>query len=573
MSDKLELNSHDRSISSLRTLRMPEDNDIFWFRDDLHQPFPISPLGMTTIQKHHAWGYHVGAEVTKLPPSKGGHVKIHKGRVMLGFEALTDPEEIGARAAEFGRLLEYVGPNWDKWYNQHIDEVKQGLNFMASVNDDMSDTDLHRGLVRAEAINKRNWEIHFTCMYVADVLYFGFEGFCKEHGLEEKDFTAMLKGIDTMATRTDTALWELAKLADGYGVANMIVDLDSKTILAELEKDPQGIMWVKAFNGFLNAYGHRISAAHLDVIFPTWIEDPSPVMETLKTYIFKVRQGWDIEADRAAMIKEGEAEANAFAAKLNEADRKEFEKQLDIGKKIYQFQEDHGFYIDGSSTARLHDVAMVCGRRLVSYGLLEKFDDVVFLNFYELAEVMGALVENRNPAIYHYRRLILPLVKERKEGWQQAADSQEAPLTMGSIPEKVEDPILIKVFGMIDEVLKAGKVEELEIMDKFEGYPGAPGIAEGIARVVTNFEGFAKIQRGEILVCPYTATAWTPLFPKIKAVVTDTGGMLTHAAITAREYRLPAVVGTWRATRSIKDGDLIRVDGTAGTVEIIKRAS
>ncbi|MGD0232033.1 MAG: hypothetical protein ABSC19_17035, partial [Syntrophorhabdales bacterium] len=181
MDDKLNLDTHDRSISSLRTLRMPEDNDIFWFRDDLHQPFPISPLGMTTIQKHHAWGYHVGAEVTKLPPSKGGHVKIYKGRVMLGFEALSDPDEIGKRAAEFGRLLDHCGAHWDEWYNSYIDEVKQGLNFMASVNDGMSDTDLYNAIKRSEAINKRNWEIHFTCMYMADVLYFGFEGFCKEH--------------------------------------------------------------------------------------------------------------------------------------------------------------------------------------------------------------------------------------------------------------------------------------------------------------------------------------------------------------------------------------------------------
>lgn len=573
MYDKLNLDTHDRSISGLRSLRMPDDSDIFWFRDDLHQPFPISPLGMTTIQKHHAWGYHVGAEVTKLPPSKGGHVKIYKGRVMLGFEALTDPDEIGRRAAEFGKLLEHCAANWDEWYNQHIDEVKEGLNFMASVSDKFSDKDLHAALRRSEAINKRNWEIHFTSMYVADVLYFGFEGFCKERGLEEKDFTVMLKGIDTMATKTDTALWELAKLADGYGIADKILQLDSKAVLGQLEKEPQGITWTKAFNNFLDTYGHRISAAHLDVIFPTWIEDPSPVMDTLKTYIPKVRQGWDIRADRQAMIKEGEAAADAFAAKLSDADRAEFQKQLAIGRKIYQFQEDHGFYIDGSSTARLHDVAMVCGRRLAKYGLLAQADDVFFLNYHDLEEVMAGLAENRNPAIYHYRRLTLPLVKERKEGWQQVSAAQEAPLTMGSIPEKVEDPILIKVFGMIDEVLKAGKVEELEIMDVFEGYPGAPGIAEGVARVVTSFEGFSKLQPGEILVCPYTATAWTPLFPKIKAVVTDTGGMLTHAAITAREYRIPAVVGTWRATRSVKDGDFIRVNGNAGTVEILKKAS
>jgi pyruvate, water dikinase len=570
--EKPDLDTHDRSISSLRTLRLPEDNDIFWFRDDLHQPYPISPLGMTTVQKHHAWGYHVAAETTSLPPSKGGHVKIYKGRVMLGFEALTDPDEINRRAGEFGKLLSHCAANWDAWYNGHIDEVKQGLNFMASVNDAMSDPDLHHAIRRSEAINKRNWEIHFICMYVADVLYFGFEAFCKQHGLEEKEFTGMLRGIDTMATRTDAGFWELARLAEGYGLADKMLGLDAPVVLSALEKEPRGSDWLNALNRFLDVYGHRITAAHLDVIFPTWVEDPAPVLETIKTFIPRVRKGWDIQADREAMIRAGQAAADLFKETLNDADRGEFDRQLAIGKKIYQFQEDHGFYIDGSSTARLHEVAMVCGRRLMKYGLLEKPEDVFFLNYYELEEVMGALVEHLGPAIYHYRRLTLPLVKERKEGWDQVSTAQEAPLTMGTIPEKVEDPILIKVFGMTDELLKAGKVEELEVMDLFEGYPGAPGIAEGVARVLKSFEAFPSLQPGDILVCPYTATAWTPLFPKIKAVVTDTGGMLTHAAITAREYGIPAVVGTWRATRSIADGDYIRVDGNAGKVEILKKA-
>jgi len=573
MSDKMNLDLHDRSISGLRTLRMPEDSDIFWFRDDLHQPYPISPLGMTTIQKHHAWGYHVGADATKLPPSKGGHVKIHKGRVMLGFEALSDPEEIGKRAVEFGRLLDHCRVHWDEWYNNHIGEVKQGLTLMASVNDGMSDTDLHRLLVRSEAVNKRAWEIHFTCMYVADVLYFGFEGFCKGHGLDEKDFTGMLKGLDTMATRTDTALWDLAKLAIELGIADKMLSLDTKLVLDELKKNAKAATWLTAFNQFLDTYGHRITAAHLDVLFSTWIEDPTPIVDTLKTYIPKVRQGWDINADRIEMIQEGEIAANAFRSKLSEADATEFDTQLEIAKKIYQFQEDHGFYIDGASTAGLHDVAMVCGRRLVQYGLLKQADDVCFLNYNDLAEIMEGLSQHRDPAIYHYRRMTLPLVKERRAGWDEALAAQEAPLTMGTIPEKLEDPILIKVFGMVDAVLKAGKVEELKVMDVFEGYPGAPGVAEGIARVVKSFEGFAGLTTGEILVCPYTATAWTPLFPKIKAIVTDTGGMLTHAAITAREYRIPAVVGTWRATRSINDGDYIRVNGDTGVVEILKKAA
>ena len=499
-------------------------------------------------------------------------MKIYKGRAMLGFEAITDPDEIAKRSAEFNKLLDYARPNWDTFYNGYIDEVKQGLIFMASVHDGFADTDLHQALRRSEAINRRNWEIHFILMYVADMLYFGFEAFCKEHGLAEKDFTVMLKGLDTMATKTDAGLWELAKLADTYGIADTILTLDAKQVLAQLASEPQGPAWIDAFNAFLDAYGHRIAAGHLDIIFPTWIEEPSPAIDTLKTYISRARKGWDIHLDRQAMIKEAEQAANAFMATLSPKDKAAFQMQLEIGKKIYRFQEDHGFYIDGASTAGLHDVAMSAGRRLTHYGLLSTPDDVFFLNYAELEETLALLAENRIPALYHFKRLIPPLVKERKEGWEQVALLKEAPLTLGKIPEKAEDPILVKVFGMVDEVLKAGKVEELKVMDIFEGYPGSPGIAEGTARVITSFEEFAKLQPGEILVCPYTATAWTPFFPRIKAVVTDTGGMLTHAAITAREYGIPAVVGTWRATRSIKDGDYIKVDGSAGVMEVLKKS-
>jgi pyruvate,water dikinase len=571
MYDDLDLNDMDRSISGMRTLRIPDDEDIFWFRDDLHQPYPISPLGMTTIQKHHAWGYHVAAEETKLPPSKGGHVKIFKGRVFLGFEELKDGAEIGRRAAEFVKLLDYLRDDWDVYYTRHIEEVKQGLNFMGSVNDGMSDTDLSYAIRRSEEINKRNWEIHFALMYPADALYFEFEAFCKEHGIEEKDATIMLKGLDTMATRTDQGFWELAKLADEAGIGELFFKEDSKELFKKLKGNDQASKWLESFHQFLEVYGHRITAAHLDVIFPTWIEEPTPVLETIKTYIPRVRQGWNIRDEREKMIKETQEASDHFMVKLPSEKQEKFKKLLDVGRKIYQFQEDHGFYIDGASTARLHDVAMVCGRRLEQWGLLEQPEDVFFLNYNELEEVMAGLARNRNAAIYHYRRMIPCTVKERKWGWNQVKELREAPLTLGMVPEKVTDPIMIKVFGMIDEVIKAGKVEELKVMDRFEGYPGAPGIIEGPARVITSFEDFPKLQHGEILVCPYTATAWTPLFPKIKAVITDTGGMLTHAAITAREYRIPAVVGTWRATKSIQDGDIIRVDGNLGIVEILKR--
>lgn len=320
---------------------------------------------------------------------------------------------------------------------------------------------------------------------------------------------------------------------------------------------------------FLGVYGNRISAAHLDVMFPTWKEEPTPVLETIKSYFQRMDDGWDLFEVRDEVARQREQAIEACVRKLPEHDRAEFERFLKAAQRIYAYQEDHGFYIDQGCTAALHDSLMACGRRLEKSGLLEKSDDVFFLTFSELVEILGDLALDEKIGAYHYQVLVPPLVEERKKDWEKAR-GLGAPLTIGKVPETMTDPIAIKVFGVVDEVLHP-KAENV-IVERIEGFPGAPGKAEGPARVITRFEDFPTLQSGEILVCPYTGTAWTPLFLKIEGVVTDTGGMLTHAAIAAREYGIAAVVGTWKATRSIRNGDIIRVDGDAGIVEIIKRA-
>ena len=101
------------------------------------------------------------------------------------------------------------------------------------------------------------------------------------------------------------------------------------------------------------------------------------------------------------------------------------------------------------------------------------------------------------------------------------------------------------------------------------GTAASPGVAEGPARVVKTVKEISDIREGEILVCTITSPAWAPIFSKIEAAVTDIGGVMSHAAIVCREYGLPAVVGTGRATSQIRTGQLLRVDGSAGTVTIL----
>ena len=104
------------------------------------------------------------------------------------------------------------------------------------------------------------------------------------------------------------------------------------------------------------------------------------------------------------------------------------------------------------------------------------------------------------------------------------------------------------------------------------GSPASPGVVEGPTKVITDHRDFIKVKTGTILVCPYASPAITTIFSKIRGLVTDTGGMLSLAATIAREYGIPAVSGTSVATKIVNDGDIIRVDGTKGRVEIISRA-
>jgi pyruvate,water dikinase len=101
------------------------------------------------------------------------------------------------------------------------------------------------------------------------------------------------------------------------------------------------------------------------------------------------------------------------------------------------------------------------------------------------------------------------------------------------------------------------------------GIAAAPGEYRGPVRVIVDEDAFDRLQPGDVLVCPITSPVWSVLFPNVGALVTDTGGILSHPAIIAREYRIPAVVATGTATQALHDGQVVSVDGTAGTVTVI----
>jgi len=215
--------------------------------------------------------------------------------------------------------------------------------------------------------------------------------------------------------------------------------------------------------------------------------------------------------------------------------------------------EDHGFWIDFGATYRVRRVLLEFGRRLCEAGAIAQYSDVFYLTLDEVRALAAAphggdhraLVELRRREVDHFQAITPPPAL--------GADN-------GLPPEDPMSRFFGKFFGAPPAAADAP--------DVLKGNPGSPGTARGPAKVVRSLSDAAKLQRGDVLVAETTAPSWTPLFATAAAIVTDAGGVLSHCAVVAREYGIPAVVGMGRATMTIRDGQIVEVDGDAGFVRI-----
>ena len=139
------------------------------------------------------------------------------------------------------------------------------------------------------------------------------------------------------------------------------------------------------------------------------------------------------------------------------------------------------------------------------------------------------------------------------------------------VPDVIDDPAIVMLWGITRESLDAWLSTGADAdPNELKGFAACRGVVEGTARIVKSVDEISRLQQGDILVCQITNPTWAPIFQTIVAAVSDIGGSMSHAAIVAREYGLPAVVGTGNATSRIKDGQRIRVDGGRGIVTILQ---
>jgi pyruvate,water dikinase len=242
-----------------------------------------------------------------------------------------------------------------------------------------------------------------------------------------------------------------------------------------------------------------------------------------------------------------------------EAVRNQFESMVQSGRQGAFLQEEHNFYIDQRGLSLLRLFYLRVGERLVDADLLAAPDDVFMLTGDELRSIIADM------GVAEAAARVQTLVQVRRDEMDLARRLTPPPF-IGQPP--AGPPPAGNPMERANARFFGGPPQHSDTPGQLKGNAGSRGVATGIARVARTLEEATRVLPGEILVAVTTMPAWTPLFGLAAAVVTETGGPLSHCAIVAREYGIPAVVGAHGATRAITTGQQVTVDGGTGIVTL-----
>jgi len=528
----------------------PEEATRFWTADLMHWPNGLSPLCATMDMPAFASGLRKAAETLSMP-FRDPQFKVIRGYVYTSFQPWShDPAEMEQRMQQMqARMMEHIPGLLNRWYTEYEPEVRV-INDKTFTEDykALSDRDLGSHLEGLCALREREGDLHFLAVFPAGGAVQFYEQTYAELFGEPRagEHLQLLQGFPNKSTETAVRLSHLAREANALPqVLSVLQSAPAADVHAALEKAEGGSAFRGAVQEFLDAYGWR--AAELDIAEPTWAEQPAPVYNLIKEYA--ARKDFDPEEDQRSLVAARRAREKLLEDKLSGEQLGRFKMALLGAQQYLPIQEDHNFWIDqvGQSVQRLP--ALEAGRRLVSQGRLAKASDVFLLEYPELQDALRGgngdlreLVERRRRSRIEDRALTPP-------------EAIGTPLENAE-----EDPMAAKFFGAAPEQHPDPRV--------INGNAASAGATTGTARVILSLDDAERLNRGEILVCPATMPPWTPLFAVASGVVTDHGGILSHTAIVAREYRIPCVVGTKVGTALIQDGSTITVDGTAGTVRM-----
>jgi len=415
------------------------------------------------------------------------------------------------------------------------------------------------------------WQHHFELLLLGYGAYVTFSDFCKSvlPDIPDQHVAQMVAGIDVLLFKPSAELRRLAKLAIDSGVDGVFVEGRSpQEIDAELGESDAGRQWLEELERVKDPWFNMATGDGLYHYYRSWYDDPSIAYASVVGHVRALKAGEEVERPSEELARERDRLAQEYGALLDEETRTTFHELLGLSRMVFPYVEEHKFFCDYWFLTRWWNKVREFGALLAAHGFLDDAEDVFHLGRHEVSVALDELLLTwatgglpRGPTYWP------PIVARRRELLERLAGWAPPP-ALGATPEAITDPMSIMLWGVTTQRVQEWAAAEAG-GGRLTGAAASPGVVEGLARVVVDVEQIAAVREGDVLVCPITSPAWAPIFANVRAVVTDIGGVMSHAAIVCREYGLPAVVGTGRATAEIRTGQTIRVDGTSGVVTIL----
>jgi pyruvate,water dikinase len=399
---------------------------------------------------------------------------------------------------------------------------------------------------------RRHWAIHFSMpngqAFAEPFLdaFIELTGREREGAMDAAYF--LLEGAGNMLTRLVDGLYGLACAARGTSAEALLVSDENSDVVARLETLPDAGLFRKALNDFLDVYGDRSGLGVGDepaLYVPTWREKPELIFPMIAPYLLENVES--PESLRSRMNEERDRQAEALCQKHdNEETVSAFRRWLPLMRRVRTDLENHNHYIDQMSVGQLRAAILAAGRWLSDRNVTAERDDVFWLH----REEIDAALRSDSPESSQEK------IAARKAQWEEWGRMTPPPLL--GIPEPQLEPRP----PFTDEVT----VEVAEEDGILRGVGASAGKIRGRARVIPSGTQHPDVAPGEILVADYAGPAWTPLFPILGGLVLTRASLFHHAATTAREYGLPAVVNIKDATLRIPDRAWITLDGSTGEI-------
>jgi pyruvate,water dikinase len=569
-----------------------EDDARFWFYNSMHFPEPMSAFDVTTAEAAYCALGANNTRVHSLPTTLGIDYRIINGRIYIGGNAVNDPAEIARRTEQFQQRAFYYYENWERLYAQWKDKMMNLIRDAEKLaKPELPDFEplehVHAG--RGIASNHylldtyqkalegyfRMWQYHFEFLLLGYGAYLTFFDFCKKAfpEISEQTVARMVSGMQAEIFRPDDELRRLAQRAIELGVDSVLQNGAAPNVAIQRMEQlgEPGKTWLKELAVSRDPWFNINVGDGFYHYHRSWNDDLSMPFGALPGYIANVKAGERIERPIQKLMDERKQLIAEYRELLNtDEERAAYDQMITLAHRVFPYVEGHKFYCEHWYTNLFFNKVREFGALLAAHGFFPDTEDVFHLTRFELEEaIVDLMISWSNGSPPRGPSRWPAIVQERKRAIAEWA-KHTTPPALGPVPDVIDDPAIVMLWGITRESLDAWlRAESQPDSREIRGFAASSGVAEGVARVVKSVDEIGRLRHGDILVCQVTNPTWAPVFQKIAAAVSDIGGSMSHAAIVAREYGLPAVVGTGTATQAVRDGQRIRVDGGRGVVTIL----